>query len=164
MNREIVVIRALPCDTGTASSLMLDTAAWLRDRGQELWFPGELAPETLDAAVAAGELHLVLLGGMPVGTVIFQLHDRVFWPDMPEGDAAYIHKLTLTRGIAGMGLGRQVISWAENRARQMGLTYLRLDTETARKDLCAYYEAAGFARHSERQVGRHYVARFEMKL
>lgn len=164
MNREIEIVRATREDAGLASSLMLDTASWLRDRGQELWFPEELAPERLHGALDAGELHLVKVWGKPVGTVIFQLHDRLFWPDMPEGDAAYIHKLTLTEGTSGRGLGREVIAWARERARGLGLTYLRLDTESARERLCAYYESAGFARHSQRQVGRHYVVRFEMRV
>jgi len=164
VNREIEIVRATMEDAGLASSLMLDTASWLRDRGQELWFPEELAPERLQGAIDAGELHLVKMRGKPVGTVIFQLHDRLFWPDMPEGDAAYIHKLTLAGGAAGEGLGLQIIAWARDRARGMGLTYLRLDTEAARKNLCDYYEAAGFTRHSERQVGRHYVVRFEMRV
>ena len=161
---EIEIVRADRGDAGTASALMLDAAAWLKERGQELWFPEELRPETLEKVIDAGELHLVKERGRPVGTVIFQLHDRLFWPDMPEGDAAYIHKLTMTREVAGEGLGLQVIVWARDRARQMGLKYLRLDTEAARKNLCGYYETAGFTRHSERQVGRHYVVRFEMRI
>ena len=164
MTQEIEVIRADRGDAGTASTLMLDAASWLRKRGQELWFPEELGPETLEGTIDAGELHLVVMQGRPVGTVIFQLHDRLFWPDMPEGDAAYIHKLTMIRDVAGKGIGLKVLAWARDRARRMGLTYLRLDTEAARKNLCDYYESAGFTRHSERQVGRHYVARFEMRV
>lgn len=164
MNRDIEIVRASQEDTQIASSLMNDAAAWLKERGQELWFSEELAPERLKDAVDAGELHLVHMDGKPVGTVIFQLHDRIFWPDMPEGDAAYIHKLTMNREVAGRGLGIHVIAWARDRTRQMGLTYLRLDTEASRRRLCAYYEHAGFDRHSERQVGRHYVVRYEMRV
>ncbi|MGC9324879.1 MAG: GNAT family N-acetyltransferase [Desulfomonilia bacterium] len=164
MDRNIEIVQACPGDIETASSLMIDAAAWLKERGQELWFSEELAPERLKGAVDAGELHLVHMDGKPVGTAIFQLHDRIFWPDMPEGDAAYIHKLTMNREVAGRGLGIQVIAWARDRARQMGLTYLRLDTEASRWKLCDYYEHAGFARHSERQVGRHYVVRYEMRV
>lgn len=164
MTREIEIIRADRSDAGTASALMLDAASWLQERGQVLWFPEELKPETLEGVIDAGELHLVKVQGRAVGTVIFQLHDRLFWPDMPEGDAAYIHKLTMTREVAGKGIGLKVLAWARDRARRMGLTYLRLDTEAARKNLCDYYESAGFSRHSERQVGRHYVARFEMRV
>ena len=164
VEREIEIVLADRSDAGTASDLMLDTASWLKERGQELWFPEELKAETLEGAIDAGELYLVHVRGRPVGTVIFQLHDRLFWPDMPDGDAAYIHKLTMSREATGRGIGRQVIAWARDRALHMGLSYLRLDTEAARKNLCDYYEASGFTRHSERQVGRHYVVRFEMRV
>jgi GNAT superfamily N-acetyltransferase len=83
---------------------------------------------------------------------------------MPEGDAAYIHKITLKRSAAGRGLGRQIIDWAREKARKEGMKYLRLDTEARRAKLCELYESAGFTRHSERQVGRHYVARYEMRI
>jgi GNAT superfamily N-acetyltransferase len=160
----IEIIQAGLNDAGLASSLMTEAAEWLSGKGETLWFPEELTPEKLLSAISAGELYLVMLQGKPVGTVLFQLSDRLFWPDMPEGDAAYVHKIILKRSVAGRGLGRQIIEWARDKARGMGMKYLRLDTEAAREKLCALYESAGFTRHSERQVGRHYVVRFEMKL
>jgi GNAT superfamily N-acetyltransferase len=66
--------------------------------------------------------------------------------------------------VAGGGLGAQIIAWAKEKARSMGMAYLRLDTEAARTKLCALYESAGFTRHSFRQVGRHYVIRYEMRV
>jgi hypothetical protein len=44
------------------------------------------------------------------------------------------------------------------------MKFLRLDTEASRAKLCALYESEGFTRHSERQVGRHYVVRYEMRV
>ena len=132
--------------------------------GADPLVPGELTPEKLMGPIHAGELYLVMMQGSPVGTVIFQLHDKTFWPDMPEGDAAYIHKVILRRSAAGQGLGAQIIAWAKEKARSIGMAYLRLDTEAARTKLCALYESAGFTRHSFRQVGRHYVIRYEMRV
>lgn len=141
---------------------MNEAALWLMERGETLWFPDELTTEKLMPSIDAGELYLVKVGGPAVGTVIFQLADRLYWPDMPEGESAYIHKLTRRRSVAGKNLGRLVIEWAREMARQAAMKYLRLDTEAERKRLCAFYESAGFTRHSERQVGRHYVVRYEM--
>ncbi|MGO9147399.1 MAG: hypothetical protein ACLQDF_13625, partial [Desulfomonilia bacterium] len=92
--REIEVVRAGPDDAGAASSIMCEAALRLKEQGQTLWFPEELTAQRLKGSIDAGELYLVMMQGQPVGTVIFQLHDRLYWPDMPEGDAAYIHKIT----------------------------------------------------------------------
>ena len=164
MTQEIEVVRAGPGDALAASSIMREAADWLVERGETLWFPEELSPEKLKSSIDAAELYLVKVKGVAVGTVILQLSDRIYWPDMPEGDAAYIHKITLRRSAAGQDIGRQVIAWAMDMTRQAGMKYLRLDTEAARKRLCAFYESAGFIRHSERQVGRHYVVRYEMRV
>lgn len=164
MTQEVEIIQAGPADAGLASSIMLEAAKWLKGQGQTLWFPEELTPEKLMGPIESGELYLVIMQSRPVGTVIFQLHDKTFWPDMPEGDAAYIHKVILRRSVAGGGLGAQIIAWAREKARREGLAYLRLDTEAARAKLCALYESAGFTLHSFRQVGRHYVIRYEMRV
>jgi GNAT superfamily N-acetyltransferase len=164
MIQDIEIIQARPADAGLASSIMLEVAEWLKEQGQTLWFPDELTPEKLMGTINAGELYLVMMRNRLVGTVIFQLYDKTYWPDMPEGDAAYIHKIILRRSAAGQGLGDQIIAWAKEKARREGMAYLRLDTEAAREKLCALYESAGFTRHSFRQVGRHYVIRYEMRV
>jgi len=164
MSPEIEMVKAMPADVHRASAIMNEAAGWLSGMGETLWFPEELTPERLMPSIEVGELHLILMNGKAVGTVIFQLSDRLYWPDMPEGDAAYIHKIILMRSLAGRGISRHIIEWARNKAKGLGMSYLRLDTEAARPKLCALYESAGFARHSERQVGRHYVVRYEMRL
>jgi GNAT superfamily N-acetyltransferase len=164
VNPDITVVKAGPADAETASAIMNEAADWLAGRGETLWFPEELTPERLMAPIEAGELHLVQIQGEPMGTVIFQLSDKLYWPDMPEGDSAYIHKIILKRSAAGKGVSRQIIEWAKNKAHDMGMKYLRLDTEAARAKLCSLYESAGFTSHSERQVGRHYVVRYEMRV
>ena len=161
---DIEIVQAGPADAGLASSIMLEVAEWLKEQAQPLWFPEELMPEKLMGPIHAGELYLVMMRSRPVGTLIYQLHDKTYWPDMPEGDAAYIHKIILRRSVAGGGLGAQIIDWAKEKARKEGMAYLRLDTEAARAKLCALYESAGFSRHSFRQVGRHFVIRYEMRV
>ncbi len=163
-SEHIEIIRARNIDASAASSIMQEAALRLKEQGQELWLQEELEPEHLIEPIAAGELYLVRKGGILVGTVLFQLEDPEYWPDMPPGEAAYVHKLILKTGVAGTGAGREVIAWARATALESGRTFLRLDCEACRDRLCAYYEAAGFVRHSERQVGRHRVARYEMRL
>jgi hypothetical protein len=39
--------------------------------------------------IDAGELYLVMMRSRPVGTVIFQLHDKTYWPDMRGKSSAH---------------------------------------------------------------------------
>jgi GNAT superfamily N-acetyltransferase len=161
---QIEIVCARACDTEDASSVMVDAALRLIDRGQRLWIPEDLAPEQIQPFIEAGQLYLIKKAGSTIGTMIFQLSDDVYWPDMTAEDSAYIHKLVLTQDVSGYGIGRKVIAWARDKALLCGRKYLRLDCEAHRVRLCAYYESVGFSLHSYRQVGRQFLARYEMKI
>ena len=160
----IEIVKAAQPDAVVASSVMIDAACRLKERGEALWKEEELTPEQLIDQIAAGRLYLIKKNGMTVGTVLFQWEDELYWPDMPGGDAAYIHKLVLIKDVAGSGIGKEVIAWARGMAVKAGRKYLRLDCEAHRSRLCAYYESAGFILHSKRQVGSQYLARYEMDI
>jgi GNAT superfamily N-acetyltransferase len=160
----IEIVKASHADAPAASTVMIDAALSLQERGEALWKAEELGEDQLIEEITAGRLYLIKDDGMIIGTVIFQWEDQLYWPDMPGGDAAYIHKLVLKKSAAGSGLGREIIAWAREKALRAGRNYLRLDCEAHRSRLCSYYESAGFIRHSERQVGRQYLARYEMDI
>lgn len=158
----VEIVKASQADAPAASSVMIDAARRLKERGEALWKEEELTPEQLTAQIAAGRLYLIKDDKRIIGTVLFQWEDRLYWPDMPGGDAAYIHKLVLIKAVAGSGIGKKVIAWARGKAIKGGRKYLRLDCEAHRSRLCEYYESVGFILHSKRQVGRQYLARYEM--
>ena len=160
----IKIVQATGEDAPAASSVLIDAASSLAKRGEILWNEEELGPDLLLPEIESGRLYLIKVDAAIIGTVIFQWEDRLYWPDMPIGDAAYIHKLALKKCAAGDSIGREVIAWALDKALKAGMKYLRLDCEAHRSRLCAYYESAGFIRHSFRQVGRQYLARYEIML
>jgi GNAT superfamily N-acetyltransferase len=55
-----------------------------------------------------------------------------------------VHGLAIRRGEAGKGLGRRLLSWAEDRAGPAGKRCLRLDCTAPNQALNAYYKRAGF--------------------
>ena len=160
----IEIVQAAQKDAPAASSVLIDAASSLAERGEALWKKEELGPEQLLPEIESGRLYLIKIDDAIIGTVIFQWEDKLYWPYMPAGDAAYIHKLALVKSALRSGIGREVIAWARDRAEKAGMKYLRLDCEAHRSRLCAYYESAGFIRHSFRQVGQQYLARYEMML
>ena len=76
--------------------------------------------ERVAAEVANGFFALAWSGSEAAGTVKFQLTDPEFWPDRPDDNAAYIHRLGVRRRFAGGGVSTALMTWAVNRARAKG--------------------------------------------
>ncbi len=160
----VEIARARPGEEEAASAILQEAARWLAATGREMWDPEDFAPDTLRTAASAGELYLARLNGEPVGTMVLQWEDPVFWPEVTAGDSAFVHRLAVKRSVAGTGVSRALLAYAERAARRAGRKYLRLDTDPARPRLCAFYESAGFVRHSVTTVGRYVIARYELAL
>ena len=59
-------------------------------------------------------------------------------------DAYYVYTVASRMRPASRGVGRSLLLWAEDRARAVGATYLRLDCWPDNAELRAYYEKLGF--------------------
>lgn len=164
MRSSLEIARAELADAGVASDVLLEAARWLAETGREMWYPAELTPDKLQPLVEAGELYLARLDGVPVATVVLQWEDREFWPDVAEGESAFLHRLAVRRSVAGTGVSTAIFAWAKAAAAATGRTYLRLDCDGMRPSLCRFYESAGFRLHSRRRMGRYLVARYEMRV
>lgn len=129
-----------------------------------MWEDGELDAGRTAAEVAAGQFVLAECGGEPAGAVRLQLEDSLFWPDLPPGESAFVHRLVVRRRFKGQGVSTALLDWAVHRARGLGRRHLRLDCDAERTKLRALYEAFGFDLHSYRRVGSYYVARYAYPL
>jgi GNAT superfamily N-acetyltransferase len=160
----ITISQALPHEVESVSAILLEAADWLRERGIPMWRADELSPERIAADVAEGYFFLARHEGEAVGTIKFQLHDPVFWPDSPADEAAFVHRLAVRRAFAGGQLSPLLLRWAADYASNAGRRFLRLDCEASRPRLRAVYERCGFQHHSDRQVGPYFVSRYELPL
>jgi GNAT superfamily N-acetyltransferase len=160
----IAIRQAEVRDTERVSSVLIEAADWLRERGIPMWRADELAPDRITSDVVRGDFFVAEFGDEIAGTVKFQLQDALFWPDTPADEAAFIHRLAVRRSYAGGRISGVLLRWAADRARSYHRRYLRLDCEAARPRLRAVYERFGFRYHSDRQVGPYLVARYEHEL
>ena len=151
-------------DVTAVSSILIEAANWLRERGIAMWRGDEVAPERIAADVVRGEFFVAESGDEPAGTVKFQLRDELFWPDAAADESAFIHRLAVRRMFAGGDVSGALLRWAAHRARSCGRRFLRLDCEASRPRLRAVYERFGFRYHSDRQIGPYLVARYEHEL
>ena len=126
-----------------------------------MWRQDELLPSHIVADVDSSQFFLAECDGVPAGTIRFQLADNLFWPDVPQDDSAFIHRLAVRRRFAGGEVSSALLLWAISHTHTLGLRYVRLDCEASRARLRAVYERIGFRFHSNKQVGPYFVARYE---
>jgi GNAT superfamily N-acetyltransferase len=160
----ITVRQAQRGDVHVVEELLIEAARWVDALGEVMWEEGELAAGRVAAEVEEGQFFLAVVDGEPGGAIKFQLEDRLFWPDLPQPDSAFVHRLVVGRRYKGLGVSTALLQWAVDRATSMGKRYLRLDCDASRPKLRVLYERFGFRVHSFRQVGAYYVARYEYSL
>lgn len=165
MTRQSPTVRqATMGDTESISAILVAAAEWISSKGAPMWKSGELAADRIADDVRSGLFFVAEREGEVVGTLKFELSDRRFWSDRPEGEAAFVHRLAVKRTAAGTGLSFVLLEWARRRAASMGLLYLRLDCEASRTKLRELYERFGFEYHSDWWYGPYRVARYQLAL
>ena len=158
----ITIRQASAADTAVVDAMIREAAAWVDALGVVMWEDGELDAGRIRAEVTGGMFFLAEIDGQPAGAIRFQLEDQLFWPDRPDGEAAFVHRLVVSRAFKGRGVARALLDWAIGHARAHGRGRLRLDCDANRPKLRALYESCGFRFHSYRQVGPYYVSRYEI--
>jgi len=157
----IVVRQTVAMDVHAVSAILTEAASWLEDRGIPLWKIDDVSVEQLRGDVTSGLFALGEANGTAAGTLKYQLHDSVFWPDVPDGESAFVHRVAVRCDYAGGVVSGALLKWAVDRTRAMGLPYLRLDCDASRSKLRAVYERFGFRYHSDKRVGPYHVSRYE---
>lgn len=157
-----IIRQATTADAAAVSDILIGAARWLEESGMPQWKGDELLPQHTLADIEAGTFVVAEnLDGVIAGVMKFQLEDRLFWPDLPEGEAAFVHRLAVAREFAGSGVSTAMLGWAVERTRSLRRSFLRLDCEASRPRLRAFYEHFGFQYHSDREVGPYFVSRYE---
>jgi GNAT superfamily N-acetyltransferase len=156
-----IIRQAMPQDASEVIGILREAAQWLEQSGMTMWRGDELSPARLTAEVEAGLFFLAEADGAVAGVIKFQLEDSLFWPDVPPGQSAFVHRLAVKRQFAGRAISTALLGWAVERTRGLGRQYLRLDCEASRPRLRAVYEKFGFRHHSDKQVGPYFVSRYE---
>lgn len=151
-------------DLGHFSSVLLEVAGWLEAKGQPLWPREQLAPAALLESYTLEEMRLGVVSGEPAAAMVVPDRDEFFWPDVPEGESLFIHKLAVTRRLKGHGVAVAMLDWVKARAAEQGRAYLRLDCAADRPRLCLLYEEYGFRRVDRRLMGPYDAAFYELPL
>jgi GNAT superfamily N-acetyltransferase len=156
-------IRRCQADDVAAVAALLDEATiWVGQRGYEQW-PLPFPYEEVSAAIERGEVYLAEIEGDAVATVTLLWDDPTYWGDRPA-DAAYVHKLAVSRACAGQRIGTAIVDWADANACASGRDFLRLDCLADNPGIRTYYERMGFEHCGDLVVNRRNMSLYERRV
>jgi len=143
--------------------MLLDEATvWIGERGYEQW-PLPFPPDEIAAAIERGEVYVAVLDGDVVATVTLLWDDKRHWGERPP-DAAYVHKLAVSRACAGRRIGRALVEWADETAAANGRSFLRLDCLRTNPAIRRYYEELGFEHRGDQVIKGRDLSLYERPL
>jgi GNAT superfamily N-acetyltransferase len=101
--------------------------------------------DTTKSRIAGAECFVAELDGLIVGTVVFRDCARTgscAWYDRP--DVASFGQFGVEPSMQGRGIGTSLLSFVEDRAREVGAKELALDTAEPAAHLIALYSKLGY--------------------
>ncbi|WP_245530268.1 GNAT family N-acetyltransferase [Cellulomonas flavigena] len=134
---------ATPDDVPAIHALRRSLEEWMAARGIDQWPVGSVPLERIAAQVAAGDWWVVRDDAGVRGSLRVIPSDPEYWGD-DDTPALYVHGLMVARRATGTGLGRALVEWAGQRARDAGATWLRLDHRASNPHLDDLYRSWGF--------------------
>jgi len=149
-------------DAPMIASVLQEAAEWLAGDGRALWSAAEIGDGAVLRDVRRGLFHVARQGDSLAGVMKFELEDAHFWPEIPPGTSAFVHKLAVRRAWAKKEVSIALLSYARARAQALGRAHLRLDCVADRQGLRDLYEGFGFALHSVVEIGASSYARYEL--
>lgn len=92
-------------------------------------------PQATDMIPPRGAFLVAMSDGMPIGCVGVKGHG---------GNTAEIKRLWIAPSARGLGLSKRLMTAAETRARELGISTLRLDTNSALPEAVRLYQTTGW--------------------
>lgn len=158
-------------DMDRAVSLMKHAGRWLISSGKPIskwWHPDNLNKEFLLQYVSPDEWYVALVDGVPAGAAAFQFSQKSQDWAVVDGDnpkpALYVHWLCVSRAFAGRGMPRALIDFAAQKAKDQGVSLLRVDTNAEEEKLCRIYESLGFVKEAVTDEGYRKSALYQKQL
>jgi GNAT superfamily N-acetyltransferase len=144
------------------AELLDEATVWVGERGYEQW-PLPFPRDELAASIERGEVYVAEVDGDSVATVTLLWDDPMYWGEQPA-DAAYVHKLAVSRACAGQRIGQALVEWADKTAAAAGREFLRLDCLRDNPSIREYYERLGFEHRGDLVVNGRRMSIYERSI
>jgi ribosomal protein S18 acetylase RimI-like enzyme len=154
--------RCQAADAAAVATLLDEATVWVGQRGYEQW-PLPFPREEIAAGIERGQVYVAELDGDVAATVTLLWDDPTYWGERPA-DAAYVHKLAVSRACAGQRVGQAIVEWADKTAAAAGREFLRLDCLHDNAGIRAYYERLGFEHRGDLVVDGRDMSIYERRV
>lgn len=149
-------------------NILREVGQWLVDSGQELWAIDTLTEANLIDDYTRDNCYVMYSDGNPAATFILQWKDPLYYGDVPDNTAGFIHKVAIRRTFAGQNLFAPMLDFCRQRCLERGVHEIQLETDATRPALMRFYERNGFTPTHQRMIHefgqtflcQYYVLRF----
>ena len=151
-------------DADVVAGILVAAAQDLIQRDQKLWAVDGVSANAIAADVSAGRYWLARDASDPVGVFRYETCDPIFWPEVTDGQSAFLHKVAVHPSARGRDMAQHRLAFACKLAKNKGLRDVRLDCISGRPKLRSVYERFGFRYHNPWRVGALHVDRLVFPL
>lgn len=125
-------------------SILHEVGQWLIDTNQELWAIDTLTASHLIDDYTQDNCYVMYVNETPAATFILQWKDPLYYADVPDNTAGFIHKVAIRRPFAGQHLFASIVDFCRDECRRRDIHQLQLETDATRPKLMNFYERNGF--------------------
>jgi GNAT superfamily N-acetyltransferase len=125
-------------------AILREVGQWLTETNQEMWQLDTLTPENLFDDFTKGNCYVMYAEGEPAATFILQWKDPLYYADVPDNTAGFIHKVAIRRKFAGQDFFAHMLNFCRNECIKRNIYEIQLETDATRPALMRFYEKYGF--------------------
>lgn len=125
-------------------TILREVGQWLTEAKQEMWQLDTLSPDHLFDEYTQGNCYVMYADQVPAATFILQWKDPLYYADVPENTAGFIHKVAIRRQFAGQGFFAPMLDFCINECLKRHIHQIQLETDATRPSLLRFYEQYGF--------------------
>lgn len=149
-------------------TILREAGQWLTDNKQEMWQLDTLTPDNLFDQYTRGNCYVMYAGQIPAAAFILQWKDPLYYPDVPDNTAGFIHKLAIRRQFSGQSLFAHILDFCQRECLTRTIHEIQLETDATRPALLRFYERHGFEPTHQKRIQefgqsflcQYYVLRF----
>lgn len=131
-------------DPDTFLSILREVGQWLVDGQQTMWTVDSLTADNLIDDHTRGNCYVMYADGVPAATFILQWTDPLYYADVPDNTAGFIHKVAIRRAFSGQNLFAPILAFCQQCCLARHLHEIQLETDATRPALMQFYERYGF--------------------
>ncbi len=135
-----MIKKATENDIFIIEDILLNAVKWMDSTGLHQWEESNVRWTNLSKHFEISDFYIAYDSNIPVACMALIDHDPFFWPNIPQGESLYLHKIAVKRTHAGKGFSKELIDFAKEKAKLLGINILRLDCHLKRFKVRAVYE------------------------